>query len=106
MLNGPGLTKANAPMDIMFIHRKRWDKFNARAYKNTHEEKVRLNQMMEKFLEVGELVKNRKFIRKLLAKVDFKIPEKPIEARRVNNFKQFLANILLIIEDVYEDSSD
>ena len=90
-------------MDIMFTHPKRWEKFNARAFKNTKEEKIRLNQFMEKFLEVGELVKNRNFIRKLLRRVDFKIPDKPIETRRIMNFKQFLANILLIIEEVYDE---
>ena len=105
-LNGPGLTKANAPMDIMFIHPKRWEKFNAKAFKNTHEEKIRLNQFMEKFLEVGELVNNRRFIRKLLQRVDYKIPVKPIEVRRVTGFKQFLANALLIIEEVYDDESE
>ena len=102
-LNGPGLTKAKAPMDIMFIHPKRWEKMNDRSYRNTNEEKIRLNQFMEKFLETGELVKNRLFIRNLLRKVDYKIPDQPIEVRRVSNFKQFLANVLLIIEQVYND---
>ena len=106
MLNGPGLTKAKAPMDIMFIHPKRWEKFSARAYRNTNEERIRLNQFMEKFLETGELVKNRKFIRNLLKKVDYQIPDQPIEVRRVANFKQFLANVLLIVEQVYEDDED
>ena len=90
----------------MYIHPRRWEKFNAKAFKNTHEEKIRLNQFMEKFLEVGELVNNRQFIRKLLQRVDYKIPEKPIEVRRVMGFKQFLANVLLIIEDVYGDQQE
>ena len=88
-------------MDIMFVHPRRWERLNDRAYKNTQEEKRRLNNFMERWLEVGELIKNRTKIRRLLEKVGYEIPRRPIEARRVMGFKQCLANIILIIEKVY-----
>ena len=91
-------------MDLMFIHRDRWERLNQRSYRNTQEEKIRLNVFMEKFLEIGELVKNRKLIRTMLKRVNFDIPKRPIEARRIQNYKQFLANTLLIIEAAYGES--
>ena len=85
----------------MFIHPDRWARLNDRAYRNTEEEKRRLNNFMEKWLEISELVRNRTKIRRLLEKVGYDIPKKPIEARRIMGFKQFLANVILIIEKVY-----
>ena len=92
-------------MDLMFIHPKRWARLNDRAYRNTEEEKRRLNALMEKFLEPSELIRNKEMIRSMLRVVKFKIPNKAVEARRVIGYKQFLANILLIIDEAYGQES-
>ena len=59
---------------------------------------------MEKWLEPTELIKNRDLIKKMLTSVSYKMPTKIVEARRVMNYKQFLANVLLIIQAVYDDN--
>ena len=105
-LNGPGLTKVEIQMDLMFIHPKRWARLNDRAYRNTEEEKRRLNAHMEKFLEPSELIRNKEMIRNMLRVVKFKIPNKAVEARRVIGYKQFLANILIIIDEAYGQTLD
>ena len=88
----------------MFIHKDRWERINQRSYRNTQEEKARLNSFMDKFVEVGEMVKNRALIRTMLERVHYEIPKRPMEARRIQNYKQFLANSLLIIEAAYGKS--
>ena len=100
-LNGPGLTKVDIQMDLMFVHPLRWARLNDRAYRNTEEEKRRLNAHMEKFLEPSELIRNREMIRSMLRVVKYKMPNRPIEARRVSGYKQFLANVWLIINEAY-----
>ena len=103
-LDGPGNSKVKSPMDLMFIHKDRWERINQRSYRNTQEEKARLNSFMDKFVEVGEMVKNRALIRTMLERVHYEIPKRPMEARRIQNYKQFLANSLLIIEAAYGKS--
>ena len=90
-------------MDLMFVHPKRWAKFNSRSYRNTEEEKRRLNRYMEQFVEPMELIKNKEIIRKMLRTVGFEIPARPIEARRISSYKHFLANVLAIIDAAYSD---
>ena len=89
-------------MDLMFVHPARWARLNDRAYRNTEEEKRRLNGHMEKFLEPSELIRNKEMIRSMLRVVRYKMPTKPVEARRVSGYKQFLANVLLIIDAAYD----
>ena len=79
----------------------RWARLNDRAYRNTEEEKRRLNAHMEKFLEPSELIRNREMIRSMLRVVKYKMPNRPIEARRVSGYKQFLANVWLIVNEAY-----
>ena len=103
-LEAPGSSSVKAPMDLMFIHKDRWERFNQRSFRSTNEEKQRLNSFMDKFIEVGEMVKNRALIRTMLERVHYDIPRRPLEARRIQNYKQFLANSLIIIEEAYGKS--
>ena len=103
VLSGPGNTRPTVTQDLMFVHEKRWEKLNDRAYKNTNEERARCCRYMDKFLEIDQLIQNRRMIRKMLRRVAFQIPDQPMEARRVTNYKQFLANVLIIIEAAYSE---
>ena len=57
---------------------------------------------MDRLLEPSELLVNAKMMDSMLKSVNYKLPKQPIPAHKVKSWKEFLANIVLIMEAALE----